>query len=167
MLVAHFTGNHEKDTLSVRLGWWLTRLVQFGPYKHVTHSEAILQELDNGCVVIGSASVRDGGVRQKITRLNPDNWLVIDVPSWDVQKSRDWFADPANEALPYSWGGAARAGLPFLPGGKGVFCNESVGKPHMIDASQYTPSEFASICFDFGTDVTAEFFQRCKERKTQ
>ena len=30
MIVAHFVGNHAKDTLAVRAGWSLTRLVQRG-----------------------------------------------------------------------------------------------------------------------------------------
>ena len=158
MKTAHYIGTHRKDKLSVRIGWALTRLVQFGPFKKVTHSEAILLEYTDGKVLLGSSSARDGGVRQKIARLNPAHWLIIDVPQWDVAKAQAWFDLPANLDQPYSWGGAARAGLPFLPGGPGVFCNQAVGAAFLHDSSLFTPAEFAAICGDFGQEVTAEFF---------
>ena len=161
MKVAHYIGNHRKDTLSVRLGWALTRLVQWGPHKHVTHSEAILAEFADGSVLIASSSARDGGVRTKRVKLNPDHWLIIDVPGWDVQKSCAWFN--AHKELPYSWIGALKAGMPilsFLPSGNGAFCNQAVGAAHMSGSDLFTPAEFATICIDSGTDVTAEFFAR-------
>lgn len=58
MKVAHYIGSHEKDTLTVRIGWWLTRFVQKGKYKQVTHSEAILAEHEDGSVTIGSSTLR-------------------------------------------------------------------------------------------------------------
>ena len=73
MITAHYIGDHRQDALSVRAGWWLTRLVQFGEFSHVTHSEAISCENLDGSVSIGSASVRDKGVRVKTTHLNPAN----------------------------------------------------------------------------------------------
>ena len=167
MMTAHYIGDHRQDALSVRAGWWLTRLVQFGEFSHVTHSEAILCENLDGSVSIGSASVRDGGVRVKTTHLNPVHWLILDVPSWDVDKSVAWFSDPQNAHQKYAWGGAVRAGLPFLPGGPGVFCNQAVGAAHLRDSSLFTPSEFACICASFGRDITADFFARRALRASQ
>ena len=161
MKVAHYIGNHSKDTLSVRLGWALTRLVQWGPHKHVTHSEAILAEFADGSVLIASSSAREGGVRIKRVNLNPDHWIIMDVPGWDVQKSCAWFAEPANAHRPYSWIGALKAGMPilsFLPSGNGAFCNQAVGAAHMTGSDLFTPAQFATICIDNGTDVTAGFF---------
>jgi hypothetical protein len=41
MIVLDYIGNHSKDTIPVRLGWALTRLVQRGEYQRVTHTEAV------------------------------------------------------------------------------------------------------------------------------
>ena len=158
MVTAHYVGNHAADTVSVRLGWALTRFVQFGEFQNITHCETVLHEFADGSVRIGSSSVRDGGVRQKVVALNPAHWRMIEVPSWDVAKSQAWFDAPENAHLPYAWGGAIRAGLPFLPGGPGVFCNQAVGAPHLVDSSLFTPSEFACICLSFGKDITQDFF---------
>lgn len=158
MKTAHYIGDHAADDFTVRMGWALTRSVQRGQFKNVTHSEAILKELWDGSVRIGSSSVRDGGVRQKETTLNRLHWRIIDVPCWDVAKAQVWFDNPANDNQPYSWGGAAAAGLPFLPGGGGIFCNQAVGAPFLCDSSLFTPAEFACICLSFGRDVTQEFF---------
>ena len=55
MLIAHFVGDHAKDTLLTRAGWWLTRLAQKGPYDNVTHMEAIHELHEDGSVTIASA----------------------------------------------------------------------------------------------------------------
>ena len=100
MLVALFIGNHAKDTLAVRAGWAITRAVQRGTYKAVTHCEAIHQVNADGTVTIAGASLRDGGVRAKQNvLLTPGNWLIVEVPQWDVQRSIEWFA--FNDNLPY------------------------------------------------------------------
>lgn len=158
MKIAHFVGNHAADTLAVRLGWWITRLVQRGHYKAVTHCEAILAEHADGTVTIASASVRDGGVRTKRNvRLNPAHWLIVDVPQWDVQKSIDWFA--FNDCLPYDWRGAVATVLLFDHDQNGWFCNEAVGASGgLIDPQTFTPAQFAAICLTLGQDVTADFF---------
>ena len=63
MMTAHYIGDHRQDDLLVRAGWWLTRLVQFGEFSHVTHSEAILCENLDGSVSIGSARLSFVGLR--------------------------------------------------------------------------------------------------------
>lgn len=42
MKIAHYIGDHAGDTLLVRTSWALTRLVQRGDWRNVTHCEAIL-----------------------------------------------------------------------------------------------------------------------------
>lgn len=165
MIISHYIGDHKKDTLYVRLGWAATRLVQFGQFQNITHCEAILKEFDDGSVIIGSSSVRDGGVRQKKVYLNPENWILINVPSWDVNKSQDWFN--VHNGNPYSWGGAIRAGLPFLRGGDGFFCNQSVGAPFLVDSSMFTPAAFACITLSMpgSSYITKEFFDSRKLSK--
>ena len=158
MQIIHYIGNHAADTLAVRLGWWITRLVQRGQYKAVTHCEAILAEHADGSVTIASASVRDGGVRTKRNvRLNPAHWLIVDVPQWDVQKSIDWFA--FNDGLPYDWRGAVATVLLLGHDQNGWFCNEAVGAPHIRDSHIFGPAQFADISMSVGRDATAEFFK--------
>lgn len=79
MKVALYCGDHKNDTLAVRLGWALTRLVQKGNYANVTHCEAILDENADGTVTIASASIRDGfRVRTKHNvTLTTENFNVI------------------------------------------------------------------------------------------
>lgn len=158
MKTAHYIGRHDKDTLAVQVGWKLTKLVQSGIFKDVTHSESILQELPDGSCRIGSSSARDGGVRTKQTPLTAGHWMIIDVPSWDVNLAELWYLDPKHRAAGYGWLSAIAAGLPFLPGGSGIFCNQAVGAPFLCDSRLFTPAEFACICLSFGKDVTTEFF---------
>lgn len=80
MKIACYIGSHKKDRFSVCLGWMLVRFVQRGRFSHVTHVEAVLAEHEDGTFDIGSASLRDGGVRVKYrTFLAPENWLIFDV----------------------------------------------------------------------------------------
>ena len=104
MKVALYVGSHAKDALTVRAGWWLTRLVQRGPNKMVTHCEAIHGGTAQACT-IASASVRDGGVRVKTVALTPSDWLIFDVPMFQTERSMNWFNQHAGER--YSMLGAA------------------------------------------------------------
>lgn len=158
MLIAHYIGSHTKDTLAVRTGWWFTRLVQRGSYKAVTHCEAIHTINQDGTVTIASASVRDGGVRTKHNvKLTPGNWMMVDVPQFDVQRSIDWFA--FNDGLPYDWRGAIATVLPGTHSQNGYFCNEAVGASvGLKEAHIFGPAQFAAICMSLGRDVTEDFF---------
>lgn len=158
MKIACFIGDHAKDDLLTRIGWAGTRLVQKGSFRRVTHVEAILEEHEDGSVTIGSASLRDGGVRVKTVKLNPDHWIIIDVPSWDVQQSQRWFADHAGQK--YDWRGAFVTWLPATwDREKQWFCNESVADSvGVVDPDIQGPSQFASMALSFGRDVTKEFF---------
>ena len=156
MLVAHYIGNHASDALYVRLGWAATRLVQTGDYRRVTHCEVILGGNCNKAV-IASSSWRDGGVRIKQdVKLNPANWLIADVPRWDVHVAALWFVE--HEGEPYDVRGALAT---VLPGhhGKGYFCNESALASIGWKCPQiYGPAQYAAICFSLGSDFTQEFF---------
>lgn len=160
MLTAHYIGDHASDTLAVRLGWWLTRLVQKGPYGNVTHTEAIHAEHDDGSVTIASASVRDGGVRSKRVTLNPAHWIVIDVPQWAVVESCALLK--RTEGWPYDWRGALALFLPGSQDDTASFCNEWVGTPFLKASGTFSPSQFSAICLSIGVDVTAKFFAERK-----
>lgn len=146
MKVALFIGDHTKDTPGVRLGWWLTRLVQKGKYSNVTHVEAILKEWDDGSVTIASSSLRDGGIRMKRCVLTPGHWDIVDVPRWDSEVAEQWFID--HEGEPYDWRGAFATCVPVQWKQKNEwFCNEAVGASVGMNSPEiFGPSQFAAIC---------------------
>lgn len=156
MLVAHYTGDHEGDKWTARVGVWVTRLGQKGPYKRITHTEAIHQEFPDGSVLIASASLRDGGVRSKRVTLNPNHWIITDLPQWDAAQSvlllentRGW---------PYDLRGAIATVLPGRQSSTAFFCNRWVGTPYLQAAGSFGPHHFAAICLSVGMDVTTDFF---------
>lgn len=159
MKVALYIGSHEKDTFIVRLGWAATRLVQKGEFANVTHVEAILAEHGDGSVDIGSASIREGGVRIKTTKLNPEHWIIVDVPKWSVVKARKWFAEHSGEK--YDSRGAFASAFPIQWKQKDRwFCNESVGASAGMKSPEiFGPSQFAAAVFTWGSNVTSEFFK--------
>ena len=147
MKTAHFIGDHAKDGLLARLGWALTRLVQAGTYQRITHVEAIHEEHDDGSVTIASASIRDGGcVRSKRVTLNPEHWLIIDVPQWDVNESKLWFA--MHEGQRYDYRGAFAIFWPWAGERRAEwFCNEAVGASvGLVTPDRFSPAQFAAIC---------------------
>lgn len=157
MLVALFVGSHAKDTPSVRLGWELTRLVQKGDYKRVTHCEMILGGSQSNAI-IASSSVRDGGVRIKYgVALDPANWLIVDVPQWNSDDACAWFVE--HSGTPYDWRGAWATVMPGHHRTGEWFCNEACGASVDLKTPEcFTPAQFAAICFTLGRDVTAQFF---------
>jgi hypothetical protein len=159
MLIAHFVGNHAADTLAVRAGWALTRLVQKGEFGRVTHCEAILRDYGGGLADIASSSVRDGGVRIKSkVPMTHGNWLMTSVPMWLEDFSRSWFERYAG--APYDWRGAFATVMPGHDRGTEFFCSEAVGASvGLVTPQAFTPAQFAAICMSFGRNVTDEFFQ--------
>lgn len=165
MKIAHYIGDHAGDTLMVRTGWALTRMVQRGDYRAVTHTEAILGERTDGSVVIASATMRregaDGrnGVRIKHgVHLNPAHWLIADVPLWSEASSAQWFAK--NNGKPYDLRGAWATVLPGRADDSRSFCTRAVGDSvGLLCARIFGPAQFAAITFTLGRDVTAEFFR--------
>ena len=152
MKVACYISDHSKDDLSVRIGWWLTRMTQKGSHTNVTHVEAILEENPDGTVTIGSSTLRKEtpqlvtGVRiKRNVTLTPDHWLIIDVPRWDAKKAMQWFIEHDGE--PYDLRGAFVCVFPFLWSQKGRwFCNQAVGASvGLVDAETFSPSQFTAI----------------------
>lgn len=168
MKVLAFIGQHAKDDLTARIGWAIVRLAQVGAvYKRVTHVESLLYGPWHKAT-IASSSLRDGGVRiNRDVRLNPAHWLVIDVPSWDVEKAIDWY--DTHQGAKYDWRGAVATIFWFLPDSKrSWFCNEAVAAPHgLIDAKRQTPAEFIATLMSFpgSRDVTSEFFSESEPAK--
>jgi hypothetical protein len=151
-----YVGDHAADSWDVRLGWILTRIVQyisltlrFKPttYYRVTHTECILAENPDGTVTIASASIRDGfQVRKKENVvLTPGNWLIGDRPEWSVEEAINWFA--VHDGEPYDWLGAGTCWLFIvlnLP--NHWFCNGADGAAAGIkNPEKLMPCQFAEI----------------------
>lgn len=145
------------DSWLVRAGWRLTRLVQKGMFGHVTHVEAIHAEHPDGSVTIASASIRDGGVRSKVTRLDPDHWRIVDVPQWETRRSADLLLQ--TRGAPYDWRGALATCMPGSPQTGRWFCNAWVAAPFLEAPATFGPHQFAAICLSLGRDITNEFFR--------
>lgn len=158
MKTALYIGNHKTSSLEARLFHWFTVNLQKGPYKHVSHVEAIHAEHDNGEVTIASASYRDGGVRSKRCKLNPAHWVIVDVPMLDVGQSIAYFKK--NDGKPYDKKGAWATLLPGNNPDDKEFCSESflasVGVPA---AGTFGPHHVAAIAFWLGSDITVDFFR--------
>jgi len=155
---ALYIGNHSGDALSVRAGWALTRMVQRGLYQRVTHTEMILDEMAGGSVLIGSSSLREGGVRIKKAKLTPGHWMIVDVPSWDSGQSFNWFIKYKGDK--YDLRGALATVLPGSQYFDRWYCNEacaaSVG---IVEPQLFGPAQFAAITMSLGRDVTDDFFK--------
>ena len=156
MKVAHFVGNHSGDIMSARLGWWITKRVQKGIYSGTTHCEAIHAEHSDGSVTIASSSLRDGGVRDKIVQLNPLNWRIVEVPSWDVQLSIDLLQKTRGAG--YDLRGAIATVFIGSPQDGRFFCDQWVGTPYMPAPATFGPHQFHALTLGFGRDITSEFF---------
>lgn len=168
MIVLGYVGDHKDDTLSVRLGWALIRLAQLrsGQYKRVTHTELLLHGTTHKGAVIGSSSVRDGGVRTKTVDLTPGKWCAIDVPAWEPYRERavEWFK--VHDGQAYDAIGAIATRFWWLRQSLDKwFCNEADGAAvGLIDPSQYLPAQFFGIAASLpgSRDVTAALFGSLK-----
>lgn len=160
-----YVGNHKNDSLSVRLGWRITRLAQSGEYRRVTHTECVLAGNHYTNCTIASASLRDGGIRIKQNvALTHGNWMAFDVPSHNEMTASNWFQVHLGEK--YNMLGAIAtkiAGLRWLALKLGGwFCNwaclESCG---VLWAHKETPSQsIERLVKDHGAiDVTDIFFK--------
>jgi hypothetical protein len=164
MIILGYVGNHAKDTLLVRLGWAVTRAVQKGRFKQVTHTECIHAGVNYKYCTIASSSIRDGGVRTKENiALTKGNWVAFDIPAFPIERSILWF--DLHKGLGYDWVGAAGTKLTFLRkcaySINRFFCNEACLAPFSTRAAEFTPSEFFEYLVDFygAVDVTEQFFK--------
>jgi hypothetical protein len=164
MKVAHYIGDHEDDSWLVRKGWDLVRWGQKGPFDHVTHTEAILQEYPDGSVLIGSSTLRKefkgrSGVRIKHVRLKPTDWLITEVKSFNRHTALDWFAD--NEGSRYDVRGVLATLLPGSEQPERYHCTGAVAASvGFLTPDHWTPAQWASICMSLGKDVTAQHFNK-------
>ena len=161
MKVAFYIGDHRDDDWAARAGWYVTQLVQKGPYGCVTHVEAIHAEHSDGTVTIASSSLRDKGVRAKRVRLNPAHWRIVDVPSWDVALSIALLEQ--TEGMLYDLRGAIATAFLGAQDNDRYFCNEWVAEPFVVASATFGPHQLCAIALSLGTEETSSFFARMAE----
>lgn len=144
MIVLGYVGNHAQDTLAVRIGWAVTRLVQRGEFRKVTHVEACFGFSESGCAHIGSSSIRDDGVRTKKVFLTREHWVAVDVPVWDAEKSLVFITEKVGGK--YDTRGALATVLLGAQDGDRWFCNEIVGASvGLVSPEVFGPAQFMAI----------------------
>ncbi len=170
MLVALYHGDHRKDGLMARLGYWSIRFGQLGEdYSQYTHCEVIFAG-DRDRVRMGSASYRDGRqVRITQATLNPTHWTILDVPHSDPASVEAWYLDHLEED--YSMIGAMASAsllvrvvlfvlrLDFKK--LGQWCSRSIAAAFGLKgADNMSVSELAAVLWNIRDtrDVTKEFF---------
>lgn len=149
MLIAHYIGP-AKPGLLAWIGWHGIVLGQKAPYDRCTHTEAIHAVHDDGTVTIASSSIVDKGVRTKRVRLNPDHWIITDVPAWDVLASVEWFERAIAGGMRYDSRGALATLLPGRQDPARVFCTEAVLAPFVMAPHYYTPAMGLALCLSLG-----------------
>ena len=165
MKVAFYIGDHSGEVWYAQVGLQVTRLVQKGPYSHVTHVEAIHAEHSDGSVTIASSSLRDKGVRAKRVHLNPAHWIIVDVPSWDVNLSIALLVE--TEGLPYDLRGAIATAFLGAQDSERYFCNEWVATPFLVAPGTFGPHHLCAIALSLGTEESQAFFARMGELARQ
>lgn len=157
MLIAHYIGPAKPGVLA-RIGWWAITTAQKSPFGHCTHTEAIHAVHGDGLFDIASSSLMDKGVRVKRqARLQPERWVLTDVPAWDVRQSVDWFDAAIKAGVSYDSRGALATMLPGRQDASTVFCTEAVLSPFVVAPHYYSPALGLSLCLSIGRDVTREF----------
>ncbi len=106
-----------------KYGTWLDKLISAVTFSQYSHCE--LQFSDFMC---GTSSIRDGGVRLKMIRLNPEHWDVFNIePNQAEGAIRYWFQTYAEEK--YDYVGAVCSAFGFNPNAdcNKWFCSELCG----------------------------------------
>lgn len=157
MLVAHYIGPAKKGLLA-KIGWNLTVIGQKSPFDRCTHTEAIHSVNDDGTFTIASSSIQDKGVRVKErVQLTPSNWVITDVPIWNVEDSVRWFSSAIDRGVEYDKRGALATLLPGKEDSSKVFCTEAVLIPFVQAPHYFSPALSLALCLSIGNDVTDRF----------
>jgi hypothetical protein len=157
MLTAHYVGP-ARPGLAAYLGWHATVWAQKGPYDFCTHTEAIHHQFTDGTVTIASSELHEGA-RTKRCALNAENWIVVDVPAWDVRESVQFFQAAIACGTLYDKRGALATMLPGRHSEDKLYCTEAVLSPFVRAPHYYTPAMGLALCLSIGTDITQDFFK--------
>jgi len=125
-----------RSRLFDRLVRWWTR----SPYSHV---ELVLSVSEDGMAECASSSFLDGGVRVRWMRLDGSRWDVVELPGFDADAARVWFAEHLGEG--YDVLGLLGFVWPVRHRRRRWFCSEAIvealGAP---DSWRYSPALLAS-----------------------
>jgi hypothetical protein len=121
-----------------RLDDWFVAKWTRGIYSHV---EVVF---DDG--MSASASGRDGCVRFKKIKYNPENWDFIDVNGFmDEETVRQWFID--NEGKKYDWIGLIGFVVAPIPDQRNKYiCSEALATAfRFIDGYRFSPNHIPAL----------------------
>lgn len=156
MKIALFYGTNSSAGLTIEIGTALTKAAQFGEFGNIAHVAAIHEEYGNAKVLLASSTMAHG-VCLTIAKLNPKEWYIYDVPSFDLEKSKEWFSRHLGE--PYDVVGAVESILPWHHSGrKGWYCNEAVAASVGVENYATDPEEFSELVARAGVKINNEFF---------
>jgi hypothetical protein len=115
-----------------------------------SHCEAIFGADLTRPVPCGSSSFIDGGVRIKDILLSPNHWDVLDVPCFDMERSRQWFM--AHDGEPYDVRGLASVVLPMVGDNPDQrFCSEAIlASVAYPNAHKIDPGRMYDLCVYLG-----------------
>lgn len=149
--LAFYKGRPRKgDSLKIRLmhiSDWLIRKVTNSRYSHC--EVAIASTTREGVYHCCSASIRDGGVREKWMYLPGERWdlIRVDTSADDVETFFD-----RTKGDKYDWPGIFRFLLPFIPQSpKRWFCSEWCAWAIGIrdNPSKYSPGKLAQEAYKY------------------
>lgn len=159
MIVLGYVGDHAQDTLLTRAGWAITRVAQRGVFEAVTHVEACFGVNSAKLAHIGSASLRDGGVRVKHAWLTEGHWIAINVPTWNTDASRQFIEARIGDK--YDTRGALATVLLGGQDGARWFCNEIVGASvGLVSPEIFGPAQFMSIALSMPDAHVIDLFKK-------
>lgn len=83
-----------------------------------------------------SASLRDGGVRQKWVDMASGHWVLVRLPFHDEQAAAAWFA--ARQGTPYDWPGVLGFVLPIVKQvRRWIYCSEGCAEAIRAGATMH------------------------------
>ena len=142
MLVAHYIG--KKRLFNKLVQWW-----DLGP---ISHTEAILAVNADGSCLCASSSFLDGGVRQKMIRLDPAHWILTDTPIWNANRAAHWFAP--RYGCRYDVRGIIGHVLPVGQSKTKWYCNEAIGAAvGVLEPWRYRPNGFLGVALAAGGKI--------------
>lgn len=139
MKIAFYKGT---STIYEKIISWKTE----SPY---THCVAILDEISDGYCRVGASDPSMNGVYIYIDRFPADLWDIIDVPSIDIEKSREWFKQHSGQG--YAYRSIINLVLPVGASDDRWFCDEAIlASMGMNQPWRYDPAGLVSILLYIG-----------------
>ena len=113
----------------------------------ISHTELVLNVHDNDILQSWSSSFMDGGVRGKSIKLNPENWLIVEIPITNDEYKFIIDHIDKTRGLKYDVLGVFTNSIGAVSNNKQKwFCNEWVGAAlQIMEPHRYRPASFHNI----------------------